>query len=116
MNKKRIFKAFLILGIVYLILFAFVFTIYHLRTYDPHNEVAVPYIWDSTEISEKYGKIVSICRDKADGVVEYQNSVIVPYGIETEKFTLSITVTLIQEKKEWIVEKLEIIEVNEIGN
>ena len=96
-----------ILGTIFMI-------IYHKITYDPYNELAMPYIWETTEISEPYGKVTCIIRHVDDTVEESEHIVYVPYIVETEKYQLNVCVTFFREGEKLTMEKMEITEVNDI--
>lgn len=114
MKKKNFLKIFLFTVITYFIFAAIVVIIFNLMMYDPYDEVAFPYIYSDTKISEPYGQVSSIYRD-ASLIIENEDSVIVPYTLTTEKkFEIEIKVILFQENKKWIVKSLDIIEVREM--
>lgn len=111
MLKSKPVRVVLICVGIYLVFAAVVITLFHLIRYNPIDQIAMPFLWQSTEIEEEYGEIRHIGRRVIDKTEKQEAFMNIPYGVETEKAKLIVYVHLVKENESWRAESYEITEV-----
>jgi len=64
---------------------------------DPHLQAAIPYIYDETDIADRYGEIIHVGK-KIIGTKESDGITSVPFNVETKEYELEIYVEMYVEE------------------
>lgn len=117
-NKKKTIIIFLVSFYgACAIMFAIAGTAFYYIRHNPIDNIAMPYLWNTVEISEQYGEIQHISRYHTlkEKRVKTDTGAQIPYAIETVSYEIIVRVTLIKTEDSWQVESYEIRKVRDLG-
>lgn len=112
---KKIFKVIALYLVCFLVFASVVLFLFNRMQNNPVDKVAMTYIRHCDEIIEFVGEIKSIGRYGLFKVEKIENTIIVPYSVETQNSRVVIAVTLIENEETWEVISYEIRKVENRG-
>ncbi|MEG1719428.1 MAG: hypothetical protein RR306_03790 [Clostridia bacterium] len=111
MNKKKVFTVFAIIGLIFLIFSTIVIIAFNAVRNDPIDKIAMTYIWNTKEISDEFGEIVSVGRNIVEKSEKSETVMIIPYSVDTKSNRVLILIKLEKNENDWRVESFEAKEV-----
>ncbi|MCI8332186.1 MAG: hypothetical protein HFE78_05120 [Clostridiales bacterium] len=109
MFSKKLLKVACIMGGVYIVFAAVVLIGFHAIRNNPIDQIAMPYICDDEALQEQYGNIFSVGRNVTRKVNETENTMTVPYIVETDDKRLTVYVELEKQQEDWIAVSLGVV-------
>lgn len=111
MSKNKIIKIIILISVIFVLFATIVVILFYNVRNNPVDKIAMPYIWDSNSIEEKYGTIESVSRFVVEKIEETDNNLSVPYSVQTDKYEVILRVNLIRSNDTWEAMSYEVEKV-----
>ena len=109
--SKKLFKVIFIMACIHIVFVTIVFAMFHAIRNDPIDQIAMPYIWADEEMQTEYGSVFLVSRNVTRKIKKTENTMDVPYSVETDDKCLTVYVQLEKQEENWTAVSIEIIKV-----
>lgn len=109
--KKRIIKWFLIAFVIYAVFALICIILFNAIRNNPIDKISMTYLRHETDIPDIYGEIIHIGRNIVKKTEKSETVIRAPYGVETERYEITVYVTLEKADGEWKAVSYEVIKV-----